>query len=272
MSPSSEPLLHSVDPEILNALDARAAEISSGASASRALVAALALGSVPIALGALARDVYGQAPSDVVDALQFALLLEYLEQDFYARGAAAAGLIPTADTTIFTTIRAHETAHVSALQALIGARGSLATAKPVFDFTAKGAVPGFAFAATQYETFKQLAQAFEDLGVRAYKGQVARLIGDKSALNPVLSIHSVEARHASEIRRLRGLKGWITGSSSDLPAFLQSVYTGEDNVTQGSVNATSVATGFGGADSATEAFDEPLTKAQVTAIITPFLA
>ena len=75
-------LLSGVDPEIVSAIETRATEIARGASADTRLVALLALGSVPIALGALARDVYGQTPSDVLDVLQFALLLEYLEAEF----------------------------------------------------------------------------------------------------------------------------------------------------------------------------------------------
>ena len=273
MIPDHNPLLADVDPEIIEAVDTRAAEISQGASASSTLLTALALGSVPIALGALARDVYGQAPSAVVDVLQFALLLEYLESDFYTRGLATAGLIPTADSTIFSTIRTHENAHITTLIGLLTTRTVAPIARPVFDFTAKGAVPGFTFAPSQYETFKLLAHAFEDLGVRAYKGQAPRLITDKATLNVALGIHSVEARHASEIRRLRGKKGWITGSSrDDLPLFLQPIYAGEENATQAGVGLATIATGFGGVDSASEAFDEPLTKEQVTAIITPFLA
>jgi hypothetical protein len=228
MIPDHNPLLADVDPEIIDALDARAAEISQGASASSTLRTALALGSVPIALGALARDVYGQAPNAVIDVLQFALLLEYLESDFYTRGLASAGLIPTADSTIFSTIKTHEDAHVTTLIGLLINRG---------------------------------------------KGQAPRLITDKATLNVALGIHSVEARHASEIRRLRGKKGWITGSSrDDLPPFLQPIYAGEENVTQAAVGLSAIAAGFGGVDSASEAFDEPLTKEQVTAIITPFLA
>lgn len=267
------PIIQSLDPELMAPLVSRREAITRGASASSKVIAALALGSVPIALGALARDVYGQTPADVVDVLQFALTLEYLESDFYIRGVAAAGLIPAEDRTIFTQIRDHENAHVTALQSLISGKGATPVAKPTFDFTAKGNVAGFNFGSTQYATFQVLAQAFEDTGVRAYKGQAPRLINDKAILTAALTIHSVEARHASEVRRLRGKKGWITSNSrDDLPAFTQGIYNGEDNVTQAGVDLTSLGTGNGGTAGVTEAFDEPLTKDQVLAIVTPFLA
>jgi hypothetical protein len=267
------PIISSLDPELLQPIISRRDAIAKGASASSKVMAALALGSIPVALGALAKDVYGQTPADVLDVLKFALTLEYLEADFYTKGVAAAGLIPAADMTIFTTIRDHENAHVTALQAAITAKGSTFAAKPTFDFTAKGAVTGFNFGASQYATFQVLAQAFEDTGVRAYKGQAGRLIGDKAILTAALTIHSVEARHASEVRRLRGKKGWITGNSrDDLPAFTQGIYNGEDNVTQAGLDITGLGTGNGGTAGVTEAFDEPLSKDQVLAIVTPFLA
>ena len=266
-------LIDGLDPEIISPIVSRREAIMKGASASSTLMAALALGSVPIALGALAKDVYGQAPADVLDVLQFALVLEYLEADFYTRGVAATGLIPAADATIFTTIRDHENTHVTALRALITGKGATPGAKPNFDFTAKGNVTGFNFGSTQYATFQVLAQAFEDTGVRAYKGQAARLINDKAVLTAALTIHSVEARHASMVRRLRGKKGWISGNSrDDLPAFTQGIYNGEDNLTQAGLDITALGTGNGGSAGATEAFDEPLTKEQVLAIVTPFLA
>ena len=225
-----------------------------------------------LAAASAARRFQAAASTDVVDALQLVLLVAYLQSDLYSRGLAATGLVPATDTTIFTTLAGHETLHVTRLQALVLTKGSVPIARPTFDFTAKGALPGFAFAPAEYDTFRMLAQAFEDLGVRAHKGQLQALIADEAALNVVLAIHSVEARHAAEIRRLRGKKGWITGKSADdLPAFLQPVYDGEDNVSHGTVNATTGASGFGGVDAATQAFDEPMTAAQVNAVIALFL-
>lgn len=268
----TQSLIDAIDPEIMETVAARHDEIKQGASVSGPIAAMLALGSIPIALGVLSQEAYGQTPTDVLDVLQFALLLEYLESDFYAKGVAAPGLIPAADLPIFQAISAHETAHVTALQGLITAKGGTPSTKPTFDYTAKGNVAGFNFGSTQYATFQVLAHAFEDTGVRAYKGQAGRLINDKAVLTAALTIHSIEARHASEIRRLRGKKGWITSNSrDDLPAFTQGIYDGEDNTVQGGVDITALGTANGGTGAVTEAFDEPLTKAQVTAIITPFL-
>ncbi|MDQ2930703.1 MAG: ferritin-like domain-containing protein [Gemmatimonadota bacterium] len=267
-------LYDTIDPEIMTRVNARQEEISKGASVNSKLAAALALGSIPVALAALTKDVFAQAPSDVLDVLQFALLLEYLESEFYTRGVAASGLIASADMMVFQTISAHESAHVTALKSLIMGKSATPNPKPAFDFTAHGAVT-FDFQSGQYETFKALAQAFEDTGVRAYKGQAPRLINDKAVLTAALTIHSIEARHASEVRRLRGLKGWITSNSrDDLPAFTQGVYDGEDNVMQGpvDVSALSLTASNGGTAGATQAFDEPLSKAQVTAIVMPFIA
>lgn len=265
--------LESLDPEMMEPIFSRRDAIRQGASASSKVMAMLALGSIPIALGALAQDVYGQTPADVVDVLKFALTLEYLESDFYTRGVAAAGLIPSSDLTLFTNIRNHENTHVATIRGLITAKGSTPQDKPTFDYTAKGNIPGFNFSAGQYATFQVIAHAFEDTGVRAFKGQAGRLINDKAILTAALTIHSVEARHASEIRRLRGKKPVITGNSrDDLPAFTQGIYDGEDNVVQAGLDLTALGTGNGGVGAVTEAYDEPLTQAQVLAIVGPFLA
>jgi len=49
-----------------------------------------------------------------------------------------------------------------------------------------------------------VAQTLEDTGVAAYKGQAPRLTGGGELLTTALRIHSVEARHAAELRRIRG--------------------------------------------------------------------
>lgn len=214
-------------------------------------------------------------PTAVIGVLNYALRLEHLEAEFYTRGVAAPNLIPAANRAIFTTIQSHEVAHVDYLRNLLG---TSARPKPTFDFTAGGGSGSgpFADVFTNYNTFLAVAQAFEDTGVRAYKGQAATLAPYKDVLQAALTVHSVEARHAAEVRRLRGNfqdnepnQGWITGAMTDVAA-IAPVYAGEDNTTHLGVDVRSITPVS--ASSITEAFDEPLTMAQVLAIVGPFLA
>lgn len=251
------------DPEIVERIVSRRDLLRQGGTATTAM----AIASVPVLLSVFAKSAFAQGsglPQQVKDVLNFALTLEYLEDEFYRAGLAASALIPAADQAIFAQISKHEVAHVALLKTTLGAD---AVAKPTFDFTAKGAFPDVF---TNYETFKTLSQGFEDTGVRAYKGQAANLQVSPDILTVALQIHSVEARHASEIRRLRGgfsesglHKGWITGNQTDVPA-LAATYAGEENFTQGGV-------ALANSNAVTEAFDEPLTKDQVLAIAGPFI-
>lgn len=242
----------SLDPELMSRVESRRTAVSRTGK----MAGALAIASMPVAFGLMAKRAFAQGglPQGIIDVLNFALTLEYLENEFYVTGLAAGGLIPGGDLPIFQQISKHETAHVALLQSVLGAS---AVAKPTFDFTAGGTLDPF----NSYPTFQVLSQGFEDAGVRAYKGQAAALISDNFILTTALRIHSVEARHASEVRRLRGQKGWITGNATDpAAAAIAAVYAGEE-ATNGA------ATG----DAGTEAFDEPLTMAQVLAIVDPFI-
>jgi rubrerythrin len=272
---SNESILGGLDPEVMETPGSRREALRGAGRWGMGL----AMASVPLALAGLARSAFAQTgpPQAVIDVLNFALTLEELEAEFYVLGTNTAGLIPASDRQIFNTIRDHEVAHV---QFLRNALGSAAVAKPTFDFTAGGAFTPF----SNYEQFKALAQAFEDTGVRAYKGQAATLLQSPGILRAALTIHSVEARHASEVRRLRGnftdqepQQGWITLNlrGTGMPAATQPVYDGEENVTQAGVNISTlpgipVGTTIG-ANQASEAFDEPLTKQQVLQIVDPFI-
>ena len=90
------------------------------------------------------------------------------------------------------------------MRLLQGALGGAAIPPPAFDFTGKGKYPDV-FA--NFDTFTTLSSTFEDLGVAAYKGQAGNLQGTP-VLTTALQIHSVEARHAAEVRRVRGFVGW----------------------------------------------------------------
>lgn len=203
------------------------------------------------------------------EALQLALTLEYLEDEFYKTALDTTGFLTGTDRTIITQIAKHESAHVSLLRTTLG---NNAPAKPTFDFTAGG---NFNDVFTNRATFLAVAQAFEDTGVRAYKGQAGN-ITDKDILTVALQIHSVEARHASQIRRLRGLKGWIPGNDEGgHPAQADAVYAGENVTTQAGFNTASVNAGSGNpaipAIAGSESFDEPITGTQARAIATLFI-
>jgi rubrerythrin len=209
----------------------------------------------------------GHIPT-VLGVLNFALTLEFLEAEFYTMGLEADGLIPPGkDQAIFETIEKHEVDHVAFLKAVIMSYGGTPVEKPTFDFTAGGNFAPF----ENYEQFLALAQAFEDTGVRAYKGQAGNLIAEDDVLTAALQIHSVEARHASEVRRLRGLKGWITQNNkgAGMPDDTQLVYNGEQNLIQGGVNVTTVTSI--GPDGITESFDEPLDTDEVLTIAGLFI-
>jgi rubrerythrin len=161
------------------------------------------LASAPLVLAVASNEAFGQAlPKQIEDVLNFALTLEYLEAAFYDAGNKADGLIPSKYRTVFRTIGQHETAHVKLLQ---GVLGSAAVAAPGVDFTAGGK---YADVFSNFDTFLTLSQTFEDLGVAAYKGQAAKLMGSAEVLTVALQIHSVEARHASEVRRIGLRLGW----------------------------------------------------------------
>jgi hypothetical protein len=236
-----------------------------GSFSKKAAAAMVPFGLATAAAPAARADGHDQ----VVDVLNFALLLEYLEAEFYVKGLDS-GVIPAGSDAerIYHQISRHETAHVELLKGAISDLGGTPGDKPEFDFTAGGLFNPF----HDYQVYLILSQAFEDTGVRAYKGQAANLISNNAILTVALQIHSVEARHASEVRRLRGLKGWITQAErgAGVPEVAQATYAGEDNLVQAGVDVSAI-TQFS-TDAITEAYDEPLSKEEVTAIATLFLA
>lgn len=233
----------------------------------------LALASIPFGLAAMSSKSYAAdinpTPNTPIGALQFALVLEYLENEFYQMGLQSGVIPPTEnggrDLKVFQKIAQHESDHVDFLIAGLGGTASANfVVKPTFDFTAGGIFNPFG----DYQQFLALAQAFEDTGVRAYKGQAGNLISTPDLLTAALQIHSVEARHASEVRRLRGQKGWIIGNNSGgLPSQAQGTYNGEENVIQAGYD-TSALFGVG---AGTESFDEALNTQQVVNIANLFI-
>ena len=201
----SEPLtleLHDQDGAVREALD----EANQGTRADLLRRAVIGGGSVlagGVLIGGLPQVALGRksAKQDAT-ILNFALLLEYLESEFYV-DAVEQGALSGATLAFATTVRDHELAHVQALQ---GALGSAAIAKPTFDF--KG---------TTQDAGKFVATAIvlEDTGVAAYNGQGPRL--RRKTLPTAASIVSVEARHAAWIRHIAAGPDYAAGKQT-LPA------------------------------------------------------
>jgi hypothetical protein len=125
--------------------------------------------------------------SNAVDLkiVNYALTLEYLESEFYAK-VAKSGLFKGATLTTLKLFGSEEADHVTALHALalkLGGPASVAT----------------------------LAATVENLGASAYLGQ-APLIQSPEVLAAALSIHSIEARHAATLNLLTKMNPTPTGA------------------------------------------------------------
>ncbi len=235
----------------------------------------IGLTALPFALGSLFNKAYGKTTDLVVDTLNFALTLEYLEAEFYQNAVGAIGLIPLAAQDQFQTIYQQENYHVIFLKSAITAAGGVPIVKPVFDFTGgNGSGNGpFAGVFSNYASFLELSQTFEDTGVRAYKGQAVNLMGNDTVLTTALNIHSVEARHAAYVRGQRSaVKPWITQNQAGTTTTLnQASYDGEENTIQAGVQINGINGKAISANTASEAFDEPLTMQQILDIVAPFI-
>ena len=211
--------------------------------------AMLTLGAVPFVIGATARKAAAQGTLTpaMIEALNTMILADYVTEILYQVGLDTSGLIPAADVPVFQQLLKQESAHVVTINNTLSGNSR---EKPGLDFTGGGAYPD---ALSNYATYLSLAQAFEDLSVRLYKGQLGAFTSNGLVLTTVLQIHSVEGRHAAMLRRLRGQKPWIEGASTDLSGFA-AVYSGEDNSSSGM----------------SAAFDEPLTADAALNVLDPF--
>jgi hypothetical protein len=141
----------------------------------------------------------GDAPfASAVDVLNYALTLEHIESAFYRDGLAMIGVEGITglgfQESVFqslTEIGEHEAAHVQTLTGVITDLGGEPVAEAMYDF-------GYTDAAG----FVQVALALEDTGVAAYQGAAQYLIEEDALLTAALTIHGVEARHASYLALL----------------------------------------------------------------------
>jgi rubrerythrin len=243
----------------------------------------ISIAALPLAMGSMFQKAYGQTnPTSVTEVLNFALALEYLEWNFYNRAlglSSGAAYIPVgAARDAITTIRNHERQHVDLLKAALNITGADGYVQSDFDFKAGTT---FADVDTNYETFLKVALAFEDTGVRAYKGQAPILKG-MTVLTTALQIHAVEARHASHLRSMvranvtgaSALKPWIAytanGNDTGVTA-ANAVYAGEQNTKIANIEINGINGQAVTQTQAAESFDEFLTGASVKQIANMFI-
>jgi hypothetical protein len=206
--------IENLDPELSGRIDSRRSVFKHMGGLGQKLGAA----ALPLAVGAIFNKAYGQTPAglQVADILNFALKLEYLESFFYQQRSGLTSLSAT-NSAALTQIAVDEANHVTFLRTVITSLGSTVITPPpaaVFDFTAGGVFAGYN---TNVNIYLALAQSFEDLGVRAYKGAapLTAVMANKAVLTAALNIHSIEARHAAQIRAMRRA---LATSGSTLPS------------------------------------------------------
>jgi hypothetical protein len=137
-----------------------------------------------------------------VAILQFDLVLEYLQAGLYTEAERLNALTPTT-LAWARVVGAHERAHVRAIKGLLGRK---TVPSPGFDYRN---------VTSSEQAFIKTAVAFEDLTAALLKWQAPRL-DSRSIVAAVLTLHSVETRHAAWIRHIVGLKPATT--AFDKPA------------------------------------------------------
>jgi hypothetical protein len=146
-------------------------------------------GSNPNTAAGLGTDQFGKGDLGIVG---YALAIEYLEAEFYAR-AAASGKLSGQAQTLARAFETQERQHVATLEQAVSRLGGTPPPKP------KGQ-----FQLTDQASILRIASTLETLGADAYLGQVSR-VSDKALFATLLSIHTVEGRHAAAVNSLLGI-------------------------------------------------------------------
>ena len=135
---------------------------------------------------------------DVVEVLNYALTLEHLEATFYrtyndeftGMDIESAGFGNNVRGRL-ESIEAHEAEHVDVLVSVIGSLGGTPVTEAMYNF-----------GVTDVDSYIATAQVLENLGTGAYTGAAQFLIDNDDLLTAALTIHGVEARHASYLNVL----------------------------------------------------------------------
>lgn len=155
-------------------------------------------GPIPGLTQANAKQLTPEKTTNDVAILNSALLLEYLESEFYARVLAADQARPYLkgrSKYAAQVLARDEAAHVQTVAEMVRKLGGVPLEKPQFQFPYNVFVSQIGFL--------QLSVELEENGVGAYLG-AAPMVKNKDVLNFAASIYGIEARHTAWVRYLLG--------------------------------------------------------------------
>lgn len=187
------------------------------------------------------RTAFAQSTSpSVVDVLNFALNLEYLEANFYLYVSTGAGLssslngagvavqgapgkITTLDANTLAVCQAlaqDEVNHIAGLRAAITSLGGTPIAQPLINLSANGTI------ATQAQ-FLAAARQFTALGGSAYVGSAQLLVSNPSVLTTAGQILGAEGQHAGALAYLCVTKNVVSPAidAQDVPPTASNYFT-----------------------------------------------
>jgi hypothetical protein len=186
------------------------------------------------------QDALAQAqPPAIVDVLNFALNLEYLEANFYLYVSSGAGLtsaqngggpavqnppskltLDAATLAVAQQLALDEVNHITGLKAAITSLGGTPIPQPLINLGANGAV------ATQAQ-FLAAARQFTALGGSAYVGSAQYLVSNTTVLTTAAQILGAESQHAGVLNSLCVQQGVnsLAIDANDVPPTASNYFT-----------------------------------------------
>ncbi len=242
---------------------------------------AAAISLIPIGMSKTAHAVTDD--DRVVDATLVWLWQAYIQEAFYAKGLQEQGLITNSnDRVAIQMIHKHKAGHIKVLREIVESKGRIPDEANEYDFTAgRGEGNGpFPDVMNDFTSFLEVAQLLEDMCIRHFKAQAGNYVSDARAIELAHRMHTTCGRHAAKIRMMRiargvAIKPWVTQEISGIDnTTAKDLYKGEKNTLHETIQGLRGITVVDGytisEDATTEAFDEPMSQADIIPFINSF--